>query len=103
MASPLRSVATPWRSCVAPMVDRTDRHFRAMFRGISRHALLFTPTVAAHAILHGKADADLDHDPLEHPLAIQLGGCDPQALPAATRWTDPRASARVEAPPLGAH
>lgn len=104
MASPVSSVATPWRSCVAPMpwrfcvapmMDRTDRHFRAMFRGISRHALLYTPMIAAHAIVRGKADADLDHDPLEHPLAIQLGGCDPQVLAAATRIANDRGFVEV--------
>lgn len=67
------------------MMDRTDRHFRAMFRRISRHALLYTPMIAAQAIVSGRAEADLAHDPSEHPLAIQLGGSDPPMLAAATR------------------
>lgn len=82
--------ARPWRLSVAPMMDRTDRWFRAMFRDISRHALLYTPMIAAQAIVSGRADNEIDHDPREHPLAIQLGGADPGVLAAAARIASDR-------------
>lgn len=67
------------------MMDRTDRHFRRLFRAISRHALLYTPMVPAHELLGPRAADHLDHAAIEQPLALQLGGCDPQVLAAAAR------------------
>lgn len=88
--------AAPWRFCVAPMMDRTDRHFRAMFRRISRHALLYTPMIAARAIVAGRADDALAFDPIESPLALQLGGSDPAVLAAATRIAADRGFVEVD-------
>ena len=65
---------------VAPMMDRTDRHFRFLFRCISRHSLLYTEMVTTGAILHGDRDRILGYHPDEHPIALQLGGDDPKAL-----------------------
>lgn len=70
---------------VAPMMDRTDRWFRAWFRAISRHALLYTPMIPARDLLAPHAAELLAHDPVEHPLAVQLGGSDPRQLAAAAR------------------
>lgn len=70
---------------VAPMMDRTDRHFRAFFRCISRHTLLYTEMVHAGAILHGDRERHLGFDPEERPLALQLGGDDPAALAECAR------------------
>jgi len=70
---------------IAPMIDRTDRHFRAVFRRISRHTLLTTEMIVTHAIRHGDQDALLGYSPEEHPLSIQLGGDDPQALAECAR------------------
>jgi len=75
----------PWRFSVAPMMDRTDRHFRAMFRAISRHALLYTPMISAQSIVDGMASGPLGFDAVETPLAIQLGGSDAAVLAAAAR------------------
>ncbi|MBK6916256.1 MAG: tRNA dihydrouridine(20/20a) synthase DusA [Deltaproteobacteria bacterium] len=75
----------PWRFSVAPMMDRTDRHFRWLFRHISAGALLYTPMIAADAIVRGRADAELAHEPCEQPLALQLGGSEPATLAAAAR------------------
>ena len=65
---------------IAPMMNRTDRHFRRFFRAISRHALLYTEMLTAGAVLHGDRDRLLGHDPAERPLALQVGGDDPRAL-----------------------
>ena len=67
------------------MMKRTDRHFRYLVRLISRNALLYTEMVTTGAILHGDRDRHLAYDPIEHPIALQLGGDDPQALTACAR------------------
>lgn len=65
---------------VAPMMDWTDRHFRYFMRLISPNARLYTEMVTTGAIIHGDADRFLRFDESEHPLALQLGGCDPKDL-----------------------
>lgn len=77
------------RFSVAPMLDWTDRHCRFFLRQLSRHALLYTEMVTTGAILFGKHD-HLLFDDQEHPVALQLGGSDPQALAECAR----RAAAR---------
>ncbi|WP_409308052.1 tRNA dihydrouridine(20/20a) synthase DusA [Pectobacterium sp. B1J-3] len=67
------------RFSVAPMLDWTDRHCRYFLRQLSRHTLLYTEMVTTGAIIHGKGDY-LAYSEEEHPLALQLGGSDPQAL-----------------------
>jgi len=74
-----------WRLCVAPMVDWTDRHCRVFHRLMSRHALLYTEMLHANAVLHGDPARILAYDPSEHPVALQLGGSDPELLAAATK------------------
>ena len=70
---------------VAPMMQRTDRHFRATMRCITTHTLLWTEMVTAHAIVHGKRAQLLDFDPIEHPLVLQVGGDDPGQLAEVAR------------------
>ncbi len=72
------------RFSVAPMLDWTDRHCRFFLRQISRHALLYTEMVTTGAILHGRGDY-LAYSSEEHPLALQLGGSDPQDLARCAR------------------
>ncbi|WP_416240435.1 tRNA dihydrouridine(20/20a) synthase DusA [Oceanimonas baumannii] len=67
------------RFSVAPMLDWTDRHCRYFHRLMSRHAQLYTEMVTTGAIIHGKGDY-LAYNEEEHPLVLQLGGNDPQAL-----------------------
>lgn len=88
----------PWRFCVAPMMDRTDRHFRAMFRDISRHALLYTPMISARAVVDGRADAasELELDAHDGPVALQLGGSEPAVLAAAARIAAARGFVEVD-------
>ena len=70
---------------VAPMMDWTDRHCRALHRTLSKRALLYTEMVTTGAILHGPRDRLLGYDPVEHPVALQLGGSDPTDLAACAR------------------
>ncbi|MBM2322804.1 MULTISPECIES: tRNA dihydrouridine(20/20a) synthase DusA [Marivita] len=69
----------------APMMDWTDRHCRYFHRQISRQALLYTEMVTAPALVRGGAVHLLDHNAAEHPVALQLGGSDPQELAEAAR------------------
>lgn len=70
---------------VAPMMDWTDRHDRYFLRLISRHVLLYTEMVTTGAILHGDRQYLLGYAPQEHPVALQLGGSEPQALAQCAR------------------
>lgn len=71
------------RVAVAPMMEWTDRHCRFFLRLISRHALLYTEMVTAQAILHGDRQRLLGFDAAERPVALQLGGSDPEMLARA--------------------
>jgi tRNA-dihydrouridine synthase A len=67
------------------MMDWTDRHCRFLHRLLTRRALLFTEMVTSAAIVHGDAERHLRFDPIEQPVALQLGGSDPAELAQATR------------------
>jgi tRNA-dihydrouridine synthase A len=73
------------RVSVAPMMDYTDRHCRYFLRLLSPSALLYTEMITAAALVRGNVCRLLDFDAAEHPLALQLGGCDPAELAAAAR------------------
>ncbi len=73
------------RLSVAPMLDLTDRHARYLMRLLTRRTLLYTEMVTTGALLRGDAARHLDHDPAEHPLALQLGGSEPADLAACAR------------------
>jgi tRNA-dihydrouridine synthase A len=70
---------------VAPMMDWTDRHCRYFHRRFSKHTLLYTEMVTAAAVVHGNRDHLLGYHSGEHPVALQLGGSDPELLAEATR------------------
>lgn len=74
---------SPWRFCVAPMMDWTTSYCRQFHRVLTRHARLYTEMVTTGALLHGDAPRFLAHDPAEHPLALQLGGSEPDDLARA--------------------
>ncbi len=67
------------------MMDWTDRHDRFFLRLLSRHARLYTEMVTEQAVRFGDRGRLLDFDTSEHPLALQLGGCDPANLAEAAR------------------
>ena len=67
------------------MMDWTDRHCRYFLRGFSPAALLYTEMITSAAILRGDRRRLLEFDPEEHPVALQLGGSDPEDLATAAR------------------
>ena len=75
---------------IAPMMDRTDRHYRYFMRQITRRTLLYTEMVTSQALKYGDLDKLLGFDPIEHPIALQVGGDNPQDLAhcakLATDW-----------------
>ncbi|GJE01070.1 tRNA dihydrouridine(20/20a) synthase DusA [Methylobacterium isbiliense] len=76
---------SPWRFSVAPMMDWTDRHCRVFHRLLSARARLYTEMVTTGAVLHGPRERLLGFSPEEQPVALQLGGSDPQDLARAAR------------------
>jgi len=67
------------------MMEWTDRHCRFFHRLLTRRALLYTEMLTTGAVLHGDRARLLRFDPAEHPLALQLGGSNAQALAACAR------------------
>lgn len=65
---------------IAPMMDRTDRHYRYFMRQITRHTLLYTEMVTSMAIEYGNTEKLLGFTPDENPLVLQVGGDDPKRL-----------------------
>lgn len=70
---------------VAPMMEWTDRHDRSFLRIISAHALLYTEMVTSAALVRGGRLDLLEFNAAEHPIALQLGGSDPEELAQACR------------------
>lgn len=70
------------RLCVAPMMEWTDRHCRYFLRLLAPRALLYTEMLTTGALLHGDRAGMLAFDPAEQPLALQVGGSEPQAMAA---------------------
>lgn len=81
--------------CVAPMLDWTDRHCRYFLRLISKQSMLYTEMLTTGAILHGDSDHHLQMDAFEHPVALQLGGSNPQDLAKACKMAAEYAYAEI--------
>ncbi|OIP72362.1 MAG: tRNA dihydrouridine(20/20a) synthase DusA [Oscillatoriales cyanobacterium CG2_30_40_61] len=75
---------------IAPMMDRTDRHYRYFMRQITRRTLLYTEMVTTAAILHGDQDQLLGFSPEEKPLVLQLGGDHPNHLATCAKIAEDR-------------
>ncbi|TKC90103.1 tRNA dihydrouridine(20/20a) synthase DusA [Trinickia terrae] len=71
---------SPRRVSVAPMMDWTDRHCRSLHRLISRHTWLYTEMVTTGALLFGDVARHLAFSAEEAPVALQLGGSEPDDL-----------------------
>ncbi|HUH93486.1 MAG TPA: tRNA dihydrouridine(20/20a) synthase DusA [Casimicrobiaceae bacterium] len=76
------------RVCVAPMMDCTDRHCRYFLRLVAPRVRLYTEMITTGALKFGNVPRHLDFDPAEHPVAIQLGGSEPQALAYCARLAE---------------
>ncbi|MGB0411289.1 MAG: tRNA dihydrouridine(20/20a) synthase DusA [Pikeienuella sp.] len=83
------------RLSVAPMMDWTDRHCRYLHRLLSRNGLLYTEMVTAPAVVHGDRDRLLGFDAVEQPVALQLGGSEPELLAAAVKAAAPYGYAEI--------
>jgi tRNA-dihydrouridine synthase A len=68
------------RLCVAPMMDWTDRHCRYFLRQVSARARLYTEMITTGALIHGDVPRHLEFSEEEHPVALQLGGSEPDEL-----------------------
>jgi len=73
------------RLSVAPMMDWTDRHCRAFHRVLTARTVLYTEMLTTGAVLHGDRERLMGFDPLEQPVALQLGGSEPGELARAAR------------------
>jgi tRNA-dihydrouridine synthase A len=62
------------------MMDWTDRHCRYFLRQVSSRARLYTEMITTGALVHGDVERHLGYSPQEHPLALQLGGSEPEQL-----------------------
>ncbi len=67
------------------MMEWTDRHCRYFLRQLSHHCLLYTEMVTTSALLHADPGRLLQFDPAEHPVALQLGGSQPDELAECAR------------------
>jgi tRNA-dihydrouridine synthase len=76
---------SPFRFCVAPMLEWTDRHCRFFHRLLSKRARLYTEMVTSPALFYGDVPRLLDYDASEHPVALQVGGSDVPQLAHAAR------------------
>ena len=62
------------------MMDVTDRHCRFFLRQIISHARLYTEMITTGALIHGDVPRHLEFNDEEHPVALQLGGSEPDDL-----------------------
>lgn len=75
----------PWQFSVAPMIDVTDRHCRYFHRLLAPNALLYTEMITTGALIYGDVPRHLQFSDQEHPVALQLGGSEPEALAHCAR------------------
>lgn len=74
-----------WPVSIAPMMRWTDRHYRYFMRQITRRTLLYTEMITSGAVLHGNREKLMRFSPEEKPLALQLGGDNPNELADCAR------------------
>ena len=79
----MKSINTPFKISVAPMMGYTDRHARFLYRLISSNTLLYTEMLTAMALNHGNHEQLLQYNSEEHPIILQLGGSDPAEMAQA--------------------
>jgi tRNA-dihydrouridine synthase A len=62
------------------MMDWSDRHYRFFMRQVNAGARLYTEMITTGALVHGDVERHLAFSPEEHPVALQLGGSEPDEL-----------------------
>ena len=62
------------------MMDVTDRHCRFFLRQVNSRVRLYSEMITTGALIHGDVPRHLDFSPEEHPVALQLGGSEPDEL-----------------------
>lgn len=72
-----------FRISTAPMMEWSDRHCRAFWRVLTQQSLMYTEMVTANAVIHGHREYLIGYNDVEHPIALQLGGSDPEQLAEA--------------------
>jgi tRNA-dihydrouridine synthase A len=68
------------------MMDWSDRHCRYFWRLLTKEALLYTEMVTTGALIHGDRERFLHFDPIENPVALQLGGSNVDDLARCAQW-----------------
>ncbi len=76
------------RFSIAPMMDWSDRHCRYFWRLLTKQSLLYTEMVTCGALIHGDRERFLRFNTEEHPIAIQLGGSQPNELGDCARMAE---------------
>ncbi|WP_390595056.1 tRNA dihydrouridine(20/20a) synthase DusA [Simiduia litorea] len=84
----LDQTLSPRRFTVAPMMEWSDRHCRYFWRLMSKRAFLYTEMVTCGALIHGDRERFLNYNTEEHPLALQVGGSNPQELAACAKMAE---------------
>jgi tRNA-dihydrouridine synthase A len=72
------------------MMDWTDRHCRYFHRQLSARARLYTEMVTTGGLLQGDPGRHLEFNAEEHPVALQIGGSEPDDLARAARLGERR-------------
>ncbi|WP_370315515.1 tRNA dihydrouridine(20/20a) synthase DusA [Thalassolituus sp.] len=72
----------------APMMDWSDRHCRYFWRQLTRDSLLYTEMVTTGALIHGARERFLAYHDAEHPIALQLGGSNPDELAQCAKFAE---------------
>jgi len=84
----LNTAPADQRISVAPMMDWTDRHYRAFARLFNPTAWLYSEMVTTGALIYGDKDRHLRFNDAEHPVVLQLGGSDPAALATCSKMAE---------------
>ena len=62
---------------IAPMMDRTDLHFRNLLRLITKNTLLYTEMINTNTIIHDQNNRFNIESDCRGPVALQIGCSDP--------------------------
>jgi tRNA-dihydrouridine synthase A len=79
---------SPWRFTTAPMMEWSDRHCRVLFRYLAPHARVYTEMINTGPLNYGTEEVIRNHlqfSEIEHPVALQLGGSEPEHLAVAAK------------------